>query len=286
MQYCRLFTVPVAFFDLIPWSLSFNVRNIIPHAIYNCHKKISMLQYTAKEFLPIVAVAPGKGGWMEKLRQIAIDGPVGVGKSTVAKLVAKELGFAYIDTGAMYRAAAYFLLEKNTELGDQTAVCEKLQELRVRFDEKQCVFVNEKDVTNQIRTQGISESASVIASYACVRTKLVKLQQDMATKLSVVMDGRDIGSFVLPDAELKIYLDAELDIRAWRRHGDLLAKGIEADFEEVKKETAIRDERDMNRKESPLIKTPDAIVIDTGGIDINEVAGRILSQFAKINTLE
>ena len=223
-------------------------------------------------------------GWieMDKPKKIAIDGPVGVGKSTVARIVAGKLGFAYIDTGAMYRAAAHFLVGKKIDTTNQPAVCDNLQDLQIRFDDRQRVFVNEKNVTTQIRTQKISESASIIASYACVRTKLVKLQQDMARKLSVVMDGRDIGSFVLPDADLKIYLDAELDIRVRRRFDDLLARGQKADFDAVRKETTIRDERDMNRKESPLVKTPEAVLIDTGGINIEEVVEQVLSEYKKI----
>lgn len=218
---------------------------------------------------------------MTKLTQIAIDGPVGVGKSTVAKLVAGKLGFAYIDTGAMYRAAAYFFLEKNIDPDDQKAVCENLQDLRIRLDEKQRVFVNDDEVTPKIRTQEISKWTSVVAAYPCVRAKLVKLQQDLATKTNVVMDGRDIGSYVLPDADLKIYLDADVDIRAMRRYNDLLAKGLKSDLEEVKNETIIRDERDMNRKESPLIKTSDAVLIDTGNKDIDEVVAMILSEFKR-----
>ena len=219
---------------------------------------------------------------MDKPKKIAIDGPVGVGKSTVARIVAGKLGFAYIDTGAMYRAAAYFLINRNIDIEEQATVCESLRDLLVKFDETQRIFVGSQDVTPYIRTQEISGAASVVAAYPCVREKLVKLQQLMAAKTNVVMDGRDIASHVLPDADLKIYLDAELDIRAQRRLDDLLAKGQKADYDEVRKETAIRDERDMNRTESPLVKTPDAVVIDTGGIKLEEVVERVLSEYKKI----
>ena len=218
---------------------------------------------------------------MGKSKKIAIDGPVGVGKSTVARLVAEKLGFAYIDTGAMYRAAAHFLINRNIDIKEQTAVCDNLWDLLIKLDETQRVFVNNQDVTPYIRTQEISGAASVVAEYPCVRDKLVKLQQGMAAEINVVMDGRDIASHVLPDADLKIYLDADTDIRARRRYDDLLAKGQCADFGEIKKETVGRDERDMNRTVNPLVKTPDAVVIDTGSKSIYEVVATILGKYEK-----
>ena len=207
---------------------------------------------------------------------IAIDGPVGVGKSTTARLLAKELGYTYIDSGAMYRAVAYYLNEKGTDIYDETAVIHAIGDIVVGLDKQQNVYINGTDVTTKIRTQEMSESASVVASYAQIRVKLVDLQRQLAKNQNIVMDGRDIGSYVLPNASLKIYLDAEVDIRAKRRLDELLSKGQAAVFEDVKKETIIRDERDMNRKESPLVRTSDAVLIDTGHKSIDEVVAEIV----------
>ena len=218
-------------------------------------------------------------GWGERMSNffaIAIDGPMGVGKSSTARLVAKKLGYTYVDTGSMYRAVAYYLTEKGANIQNEAAVIQAAEDVTVNLDEKQNVYVNGIDVTAKIRTQAISESASVIASYAQIRVKLVDLQRQLAKNQNVVMDGRDIGSYVLPNANLKIYLDADVDIRARRRLDELLAKGQAANFEDVKKETIIRDERDMNRKESPLIKTSDAVLIDTGHKSIDEVVAEIV----------
>ena len=207
---------------------------------------------------------------------IAIDGPVGVGKSTTARLVATRLEFTYVDTGAMYRAIAYYLTEKGTDIHDEAAVICAAKDVTVSLDELQNVYVNGIDVTAKIRTQAISESASVAASYAQIRSKLLDLQRQLAKNHNVVMDGRDIGSFVLPSANLKIYLDADVDIRARRRLDELLAKGQAATFEDVRSETIIRDERDMTRKESPLVKVPGAVLIDTGHKSIEDVASEIV----------
>ena len=212
---------------------------------------------------------------------IAIDGPVGVGKSTTARLVAKELGYTYIDTGAMYRAVAYHLIEKNVDIHDEAAAIHAAGEVEVSLDKQQNVYVNGIDVTAKIRTREISESASVVASYSQIRVKLVDLQRNLAKNQNVVMDGRDIGSFVLPNAKLKIYLDADVDIRAGRRLDELLSKNQAVNFEDVKNETVIRDERDMNRKESPLIMTSDAVLIDTGHKSIEEVAAEIVGLTCK-----
>ena len=217
-----------------------------------------------------------RGGNMANYFSIAIDGPVGVGKSTTARLAAKELGFTYVDTGALYRAVAYYLIEKGVDIYDESAAAQAAQNVAVNFDKLQNVYVNGNDVTSKIRTQTISESASVVASYAQVRVKLLDLQRQLAKSQNVVMEGRDIGSFVLPNANLKIYLDAGVDIRARRRLDELLAKGQTATFEDVKNETIIRDERDMNRKESPLVRTSDAILIDTGHKSIEEVVAEIV----------
>ena len=212
---------------------------------------------------------------------ITIDGPVGVGKSTTARLVAKELGYTYIDTGAMYRAVAYYLIENNINIHDEAAAIDASQDVEVSLDKQQNVYVNGIDVTAKIRTREISESASVVASYLQIRVKLVNLQRNLARNQNVVMDGRDISSFVLPDANLKIYLDADVDIRAKRRLDELLSRNQAANFEEVKNETIIRDERDMNRKESPLVRTQDAVLIDTGHKNIDEVVAEIVGLTCK-----
>ena len=212
---------------------------------------------------------------------IAIDGPVGVGKSTTARMVARKLGFTHVDTGAMYRAVAFNLTEKGVELHDETAITHAIGDMEVILDDKQNVYVNGIDVTAKIRTQAISDSTSVVASHKQVRSKLVDLQRQMAKNQNVVMDGRDIGSNVLPNANIKIYLDAEVDIRARRRLEELSTKNKTASFDEVRNETLIRDERDMNRKENPLIKTPDAILIDTGHKTIEEVVALIVGLACK-----
>ena len=208
---------------------------------------------------------------------IAIDGPAGVGKSTTARLVAKKLGYTYIDTGAMYRAVAFYLIEKGVDLFNESSVVHASKDVAVSLDVRQNVYVNGVDVTAKIRTQEVSEFASVVASYAQIRFKLVNLQRSIAKIQNVVMDGRDIGTLVLPNANLKIYLDADVDIRAKRRFDELLAKGLNPNFEEVKNETKVRDGRDISRKESPLVQTSDAVLIDTGHKSIEEVVAEIVS---------
>ena len=209
---------------------------------------------------------------------VAIDGPVGVGKSTVARHVAKELGFTYVDTGAMYRAIAYYLVQKDIDIHCEKAVCQMVQDVEIGLDDEQRVFVCGEDVTDMIRTQSISASTSVTAAYKCVRMKLVDMQRKFAASADVVMDGRDIGSCVLPNADLKIYLDADARIRAKRRMEELVTKGQTVAFDDVLKETVERDERDMNRKESPLVKTEGAILIDTGTKSVRDVVTEILEK--------
>jgi cytidylate kinase len=198
---------------------------------------------------------------------VAIDGPVGVGKSTTARLVASKLNMAYIDTGAMYRAVALFQMENGTSLHDCASLENSLENIIIKIYNVggfQRIYLNYRDVSDLIRTQEISEGASVVAANEKVREKLVAQQQEMAKAGRVVMDGRDIGSHVLPWAQIKIYLDAPLEIRASRRMADLERAGQTVDFQKILQETITRDERDKNRKHSPLICTPDAIVIDNG----------------------
>jgi len=210
---------------------------------------------------------------------VAIDGPVGVGKSTTARLVAEKLGMAYIDTGAMYRTVALCMFERGVNLHDPAAVEAQLDTVNIALKYEnglQHLYLNDRDVTMDIRTQAVSEGASVVAAHGLVREKLVAQQKKLAETGRVVMDGRDIGSFVLPWAQVKIYLDADVEIRARRRVLDLEAKSQPADFAEVLKETIIRDDRDKNRKHSPLIQTVDAICIDTGRMSAQEVVTTIV----------
>ena len=210
---------------------------------------------------------------------IAIDGPVGVGKSTAAKTVAKLLGITYIDTGAMYRAVAYYNLQQGVDLTSAAALEESLPHIRIDLrhqDGAQRVYLNGQDVTDLIRTQEISEATSVVAVNEAVRTKLVAQQQEMAKNGAVVMDGRDIGSQVLPWAQVKIYLDAAPEVRARRRMLDLESKGIPANFDTILEETRIRDHRDKTRPVSPLIQTADAIYMDTDGMDPQQTAEKIV----------
>jgi len=211
---------------------------------------------------------------------VAIDGPVGVGKSTTARLTAKKLGFTYIDTGAMYRAVALYMLENGINLHDNEAVSSNLNSVNIFLkyeDGFQKIYLNNKDITNDIRTQTVSEGASVVGSHPKVREKLVAEQKKLAETGFIVMDGRDIGSYVIPWAQVKIYLDAAQEIRARRRVLDLEAKNQPADFREVLDETKIRDHRDKTRETSPLIQTKDAILIDTGLLTLEEVIDKIVS---------
>ena len=210
---------------------------------------------------------------------IAIDGPGGVGKSTTARLVAEKLKMVYIDTGAMYRSVALFQMENGLDLHDEASLEASLAhiELEIRnIDGAQKIFLNDRDVTEKIRTQEVGEGASVVAANPRVREKLVSQQQKMAAEGRIVMDGRDIGSLVLPWAQLKIYLDATIDIRAKRRKLELDAKGIPADLKKIREETAARDHSDKTRKHSPLTRTPDAIYLDTGEITPEQTAAAII----------
>ena len=209
---------------------------------------------------------------------VAIDGPVGVGKSTTARMVAQKLGMTYIDTGAMYRAVALYNIEHGIDLTNANKLEASLPHISIELrhiEGTQRVYLNGQDVTNAIRTQEISESASVVAAYKQVREKLVAQQKQMALLGKIVMDGRDIGSHVLPWAQVKIYLDASIEIRTKRRMGDLEAKGQPANFEKIRQETIIRDHRDKTRPVSPLMQANDAIYIDTGDMTPKEVAEKI-----------
>lgn len=207
---------------------------------------------------------------------IAIDGPAAAGKSTVAKKVAERLGYTYIDTGAMYRSITYAALEANVDLNKEDEVYNVLEQMELDMNEKLQVFIDGKEVTDQIRTEEVSRNVSKVASYAGVREELVKRQKQMAAKRGVVMDGRDIGTHVIPDAEVKIFMIASAEERAKRRHKENLNKGFTSDYEQLKKEIEERDRIDMEREVSPLKKAEDAIELDTTSLSIEEVVNEIM----------
>ncbi|MGN0407579.1 MAG: (d)CMP kinase [Bacteroides sp.] len=205
---------------------------------------------------------------------IAIDGPAGAGKSTIAKRVAKELGFIYVDTGAMYRAMAIYFMGKSIEPSDEAAIENAVDGVDIRIeyeDGVQQVILNGENVTSKLRDEAVGRMASATSKYACVRTKLLELQRGLAKTSDVIMDGRDIGTTVLPDAQTKIYLTASSDARAKRRYDELVLKGEKADFEEIKADIEKRDYQDMNREISPLKQADDAALLDTSEMNIDEV---------------
>ena len=217
--------------------------------------------------------------------QIAIDGPAGAGKSTIAKAVSKELSFVYVDTGAMYRAMALLCIRLGLDGKDEDKVVSACEGASVEIKYKggaQVVFLNGEDVNGFIRTQEVGDMASAVSVYKGVREKLVKLQQELAAKENVVMDGRDIASCVLPNADLKIYLDADVNIRAKRRYDELIAKGQPANLEKIVEEVKERDYRDMHRDNSPLVRVPEAILVDSSHMSIEEVKDAIINEFNNV----
>ena len=215
---------------------------------------------------------------------VAIDGPAGAGKSTIAKMVAKKLGFIYVDTGAMYRAMALHLLRKGIPATDSAAIsaaCEDA-DITIRYQNgEQVVLLNGENVNGLIRTEEVGNMASSSSTNGDVRKKLVALQQKLAKTAEVIMDGRDIGTVVLPDANVKIYLTAGSDVRAKRRYDELTAKGVACDLQKIEKDIIERDERDMNREISPLKQADDAILVDSSYMSIEEVAEKIISLINK-----
>ncbi len=210
---------------------------------------------------------------------IAIDGPAGAGKSSISKVVANELGYLYIDTGAMYRGVTWAVLDSNVDVNNQKEVEALLPSLDLTLEPtaSACkVFVKGQDVTNLIRQQQINENVSTIASYKGVREYLVERQQAMAAVGGVILDGRDIGSVVLPDAELKIYLTASVDARAKRRWLEVQGTSNEQPLEDIKKNVESRDEMDKNRDESPLVCVEDAIIVDSSNMTFDETVEHIL----------
>ena len=210
---------------------------------------------------------------------IAIDGPAGAGKSTIAKRVAKELSFIYVDTGAMYRAVALYLQKKGIDGTDSQAVADHCQEAEVSIryeDGEQLVILNGENVNACIRTEEVGNMASKTSANPAVRAHLLNLQRNLAEKNNVVMDGRDIGTIVLPDAQVKIFLTASVETRANRRYEEYLAKGEKADLEDIKKDIEIRDHQDMTREISPLRQAEDAVLVDSSNMNIEEVVAAIL----------
>ena len=211
---------------------------------------------------------------------IAIDGPAGAGKSTIAKLIAKKLNYIYVDTGAMYRAIAYYTLSKNIAADDEKAIGDCIENIQVTIkylDGEQHVYVGDEDVTPFLRQEATGNRASAVAKLGVVRTKLVALQREIAAKENVVMDGRDIGTTVLPNAGIKIYLTASSAVRAKRRYDELIAKGGEADLDQIEKDIIDRDNADMSREISPLKQAEDAVLIDSSYMTIDEVVDKVVA---------
>lgn len=210
---------------------------------------------------------------------IAIDGPAGAGKSTIAKQIAKRKGYIYVDTGAMYRAMALFLLDNHISSGDAEQISKKSQEADISIiyeNGEQVVLLNGRNVNGLIRTEEVSNMSSASSVNGDVRKKLVELQQKLAKEADVVMDGRDIGTCVLPHADLKIYLTASSEVRAKRRYDELTARGEECDINVIKRDIEERDYRDMHRDISPLRQADDAILVDSSDMTIEEVIERIM----------
>ena len=220
-----------------------------------------------------------------KAISIAIDGPAGAGKSTIAKLVSKKLGFIYVDTGAMYRAMAVYFLRNGIgaeEIAKIEAACDGVT-VSIRYENnEQQVILNGENVTHLLRTEEVGKMASASSVVPKVRMKLVELQRQLAATTDVVMDGRDIGTYVLPDAQVKIYMTAGICERALRRFDELNQKGIDCNLEEIEKDIAERDYRDMNREFAPLRQAEDAVYLDTSDMSIEEVADEVCRIVATI----
>ncbi len=216
---------------------------------------------------------------MAKTISIAIDGPAGAGKSTIARQLARELGYCYVDTGAIYRTVAYFMDILGISPKDADGVAKYLDELTVEleYDEagKQHMIMNGMDVTEDIRTPEISQKASLISAHAFVRDMLLDMQRSVARKRNVIMDGRDIGTVVLPRATVKIFLTASAQVRAQRRYDEMIAKGQKAELDRVLKDIQQRDYQDSHRAVAPLKQAKDAILVDTTGLEIPEVVAEI-----------
>ena len=218
---------------------------------------------------------------MAKKISIAIDGPAGAGKSTIARRLAKEMGYHYVDTGAIYRTVAYFFDLWGIAPKDIDGITRYIDELTIgiEYDEDglQHMIMNGMDVTDDIRTQDISQKASLVSAHAIVREVLLDMQRDVAKQYNVIMDGRDIGTVVLPKANVKIFLTADPEVRAKRRYDELIGKGQKADLPQILKEIKQRDHQDMTRPIAPLKQAKDAVLVDTSALDIDGVVAEIKS---------
>lgn len=215
---------------------------------------------------------------MKKTMNIAIDGPAGAGKSTIARKVAKNNGYIYVDTGAMYRAMALFFIRENIKANQEKQIEEAAGKVDISIqytDGEQVVLLNGENVNAFLRTEEVGNMASATSSYGAVRKKLQELQKKLADTSDVVMDGRDIGTAVLPDAQVKIYLTASSRVRAERRYKELVEKGEKADLGQIEADIIDRDHRDMTRKLNPLTKADDAVLVDSSDMTIEEVTARI-----------
>lgn len=208
---------------------------------------------------------------------IAIDGPAGAGKSTIAKILAEKLGMNYIDTGAMYRAITLKAIENNIDFNDVSSLINLVNNTDIKISNGR-IYLDNKDVTNKIRTPLVNQKVSIIAAISEIREKMIYLQKKLAEDGNVIMDGRDIGTVVLPNASLKFFITATVEERAKRRFLELKAKGYDVNYDNIKKEILSRDEQDMKRKISPLKLAEDAIVIDTSNKEIEEIIQEILQQ--------
>ena len=215
---------------------------------------------------------------------IAIDGPAGAGKSTIAKRLAKKLGFIYVDTGAMYRAMAYYFLQHNIDAKDENAIAAACPDVDVTItyeNGEQQVLLNGENVNGVIRNEEVGNMASSTSVYPVVRKKLVELQRQLAKSADVIMDGRDFGTCVLPDAQVKIYLTASSATRAKRRYDELTEKGVSCDLAEIEKDIIDRDYRDMHRETSPLRQAEDAVLVDSSEMNIDEVVDAIYQVYSE-----
>ena len=215
---------------------------------------------------------------------IAIDGPAGAGKSTIAKRLAKKLGFIYVDTGAMYRAMAYYFLQHNIDAKDEKAIAAACPDVDVTItyeNGEQQVLLQGENVNGVIRNEEVGNMASSTSVYPVVRKKLVELQRQLAKSADVIMDGRDIGTCVLPDAQVKIYLTASSATRAKRRYDELTEKGVSCDLAEIEKDIIDRDYRDMHRETSPLRQAEDAVLVDSSEMNIDEVVDAIYQVYSE-----
>ena len=217
--------------------------------------------------------------------KIALDGPAGAGKSSIAKLVAKKLSFVYVDTGAMFRTVAYYFLSQGKDPSDAEMVTEECEKISISIEYKdgaQHIFLDGTDVSTEIRQEEVGKNASVVAKNQAVRNRLLALQRQMAEKQDVIMDGRDIGTVVLPDAQVKIYLTASASVRAERRYKELVEKGETCNLKKIEEDIIARDEQDMNREIAPLKQAEDAVLVDSSYMTIEEVVDKIIEIVEKV----